>query len=68
MSRKIENVVYMASWRNFILANFAGRSFSTATGDSAQNPVMPRGSWPGTWRKNGSPSACPPVSRAALPH
>jgi hypothetical protein len=31
MSRKIENVVYRASCRDFILANFAGRSFSIAT-------------------------------------
>ena len=36
-------------------------------GRSAQNPVMPRPSWQGTWRKNGSPPACPPVSSAALP-
>jgi hypothetical protein len=33
--QKIEIVVCRASWRNFILANFAGRSFSTATPDFA---------------------------------
>jgi len=31
MSKKIEKVVCRASWRDFIFANFAGRSFSTAT-------------------------------------
>ena len=37
MSRKPEKVVYRASWRDFIFANFAGRSFSTATGDYTHN-------------------------------
>ena len=39
MSTRPEEIVYSASWRDFIFANFAGSSFSTATGVSAQNPL-----------------------------
>jgi hypothetical protein len=33
MSAHIEKIVYRSSWRNFILANFRKKSFSTATPD-----------------------------------
>jgi len=33
MSPQIDNVVYTASWRDFIFANFSEGSFSTATLD-----------------------------------
>jgi len=29
---RLEKIAYNASWRNFIFANFAEKSFSTATG------------------------------------
>jgi hypothetical protein len=31
---RLEKIAHNASWRNFIFANFAGKSFSTATGDN----------------------------------
>jgi len=30
---RLEKIAYNASWRNFIFANFAEKSFSTATPD-----------------------------------
>ena len=42
MSTKIENVVYRASWRGEISADFSRVSFSTATLNYAQNPLNER--------------------------
>jgi hypothetical protein len=38
MSTKIKNVVYRASWRDEISANFESLSFSTATPHYTHNP------------------------------
>jgi len=65
MSRKIENVVYRPSWRNFILTIFAGRSFSTPTSFIMHYPDQKTTTRKMQMRSNSANSAM--VSRQSSP-
>ena len=53
MSTKIENVVSRSSWRDFVWANFAGRTFSIPTPVIVNSATVPR--WIGEpWSTRGT--------------